>query len=199
MTIGRVKCEILKQIRADIAKANQIDYAPEVCSFNGECAGTCPKCEAELHFLEQQLIKKRRVNNPVSIVGIAFGLMAGITACDSVPKTDTKLNSATSPKLEVVQNLSTKDTILAHNIHLPKHNFKTKNNNNSAKSPDPKVNEIDANTFSDSVTTVLQDTTQLGNDTLKLSEKKTNCIYVTQGDVQRYPGGVEIKIGRAHV
>ena len=68
MTNGRVTCEILKQIRADIAKANQINYAPEVCSFKGECAGTCPKCEEELQFLELQLIKKRRVNNPVAII-----------------------------------------------------------------------------------------------------------------------------------
>lgn len=83
MTKGRVTCEFLKQIRADIAKANQIDYAPEVCSFKGECEGTCPKCEQELHFLEHQLNKKQGYPKTALLVGVTLSILSGFTSCNN--------------------------------------------------------------------------------------------------------------------
>ena len=51
MARGRYICNTLKAIRKQIADANGIDYSPEECHFNGECKGTCPKCEQDVRDL----------------------------------------------------------------------------------------------------------------------------------------------------
>ena len=42
---GKEKCRILKEIRAEIAKANDIEWVTSECKHQGNCKGTCPKCE----------------------------------------------------------------------------------------------------------------------------------------------------------
>lgn len=48
---GRKICDFLKRIRQQAAAKNNILYTPTDCSYEGECIGTCPKCEKELEFL----------------------------------------------------------------------------------------------------------------------------------------------------
>lgn len=55
MARGKQTCRILKEIRRHIAECNDIDYVTSECQFKGDCLGTCPKCEAEVRYLEQQL------------------------------------------------------------------------------------------------------------------------------------------------
>lgn len=55
MARERYICNTLKAIRKQIADANGIDYSPEECHFNGECKGTCPKCEKDVKNLEHEL------------------------------------------------------------------------------------------------------------------------------------------------
>lgn len=57
---GKEKCDLLNELRQKIADENNIDFNIEKCTFEGECLGTCPKCEAELEFLENELNKKQR-------------------------------------------------------------------------------------------------------------------------------------------
>ena len=57
MTRGKQTCKILKEIRQQIADRNDIEYITSECHFQGECKGTCPKCEAELQYLENELSK----------------------------------------------------------------------------------------------------------------------------------------------
>ena len=52
MTLGKHICKTLKEIRLQVAKANDIPYAPTECKHKGDCAGTCPKCEHELRYIE---------------------------------------------------------------------------------------------------------------------------------------------------
>lgn len=59
MKNGKKICETLKQIRLDIARANGIEYTPCECNHEGDCAGTCPACDSELMYLEQEIAKKR--------------------------------------------------------------------------------------------------------------------------------------------
>ena len=54
---GKEKCRILREIRKQIALENDIRLVTEECTFKGECRGTCPKCESEVRYLEQQLEK----------------------------------------------------------------------------------------------------------------------------------------------
>ena len=65
-----------------VAKANDIKYAPTECHHKGDCAGTCPKCEAEVRWLEQQLQLRRQLGKAVAVVGVSMGL-AALTSCES--------------------------------------------------------------------------------------------------------------------
>lgn len=80
---GKEKCRMLKQIRKKIADANDIPYVVEECPHQGECRGTCPKCEAELRKMEQELSLRRRIGKGVAVVGVAAGVMASTTACNA--------------------------------------------------------------------------------------------------------------------
>ena len=55
MARGKQTCKILKEIRRQIAEANGIEFITSECRYKGDCLGTCPKCEAEVRYLEQQL------------------------------------------------------------------------------------------------------------------------------------------------
>ena len=71
---GKNKCKILKEIRQKIADENDIPYVTRECSYQGECSGTCPKCEAELRYLEQELEKRRSMGKVVAVAAIAATL-----------------------------------------------------------------------------------------------------------------------------
>lgn len=73
---GKHICEILKDVRKQIADANDIDYTPGECLHDGFCLGTCPMCEMEKNYLEQQISLKQKAGKVIKIVGIASGLVA---------------------------------------------------------------------------------------------------------------------------
>ena len=80
MTRGRHTCNTLKAIRKQIAEANDIEYEPQECTHEGECAGTCPACEAEVRYLESELLKRKKLGKKVAVAGIAMG-MVGLSGC----------------------------------------------------------------------------------------------------------------------
>ncbi|MGN1411866.1 MAG: hypothetical protein ACI4WH_05070 [Oscillospiraceae bacterium] len=55
---GKYKCEILKEIRKKIAHDNNIQYNPIECDFQGDCIGSCPRCEKEVSYLNDAINKK---------------------------------------------------------------------------------------------------------------------------------------------
>ena len=79
---GKEKCKALKEIRKQIAEKNDIAYAVSECSFQGECKGTCPKCEAELRYLEREIEKKKNLGKAVCVVGISASVCSSLTACN---------------------------------------------------------------------------------------------------------------------
>ena len=84
---GKQKCKILKEIRRDIAKANGIPLDIPECSHKGDCPGTCPRCEAEVRFLERNLEAKRKRGLKIAIAGISAGLVAvNATSCDVIDR-----------------------------------------------------------------------------------------------------------------
>lgn len=78
---GKQRCRILKQIRKEIADANGIDYVISECPHKGDCAGTCPKCESEVAYLERELEKRRQTGKKVAIAGIAAAAMISSAGC----------------------------------------------------------------------------------------------------------------------
>lgn len=82
MPRGRNTCRILKEIRRQIAEANDIRWITSECRYKGDCSGTCPKCEAEVRYLEQQLLARRRAGKAVALAGISAGMIL-LTGCTS--------------------------------------------------------------------------------------------------------------------
>lgn len=78
---GKSKCKILKDIRRQIARENNIDLVISECKYQGDCAGTCPKCEAEVRYLEQELRKRRQAGKAVAVAGIAAALVVSSAGC----------------------------------------------------------------------------------------------------------------------
>lgn len=83
MRRGKKICETLKAIRHDIAVANDIDYTPTECKHEGDCAGTCPKCESETRWLERQLRARQALGKAVTIAGLSVALTA-MSSCDLI-------------------------------------------------------------------------------------------------------------------
>ena len=84
---GKNKCKILKQIRQKIADENDIPYVTRECGYKGDCLGTCPKCEAELRYLERELEKRRALGKAVAVAAVAAGLSLSLAACVGETKT----------------------------------------------------------------------------------------------------------------
>ena len=76
--LGKSKCKILKEIRQKIADENDIPYVTRECTYQGQCSGTCPRCEQELHYLEQQLALRQKLGKTVAVAALAAGI--GLTA-----------------------------------------------------------------------------------------------------------------------
>jgi len=78
---GKNKCKILRQIRQQIAEENDIPLITKECTYQGECSGTCPKCESELRYLEQQLARRQAVGKAVTVAALSASLMVGAVGC----------------------------------------------------------------------------------------------------------------------
>lgn len=85
MARGKQTCKILKEIRRQIAEANGIEFATSECRYKGDCLGTCPKCEAEVRYLEQQLHAHSLAGKAIALAGISAGmiLMSGCSGTSS--------------------------------------------------------------------------------------------------------------------
>ncbi|MCR5664309.1 MAG: hypothetical protein K6G17_05425 [Oscillospiraceae bacterium] len=79
--LGKQKCRILKEIRRKIAEENDIPYVTRECGFQGECKGTCPRCESELRELERQLEARRSLGKRVSVAALCAGMLVSTVGC----------------------------------------------------------------------------------------------------------------------
>ena len=96
MTKGRSTCKLLKDIRQQIADANGISYRPKECQHKGDCAGTCPACEAEIRYLERELKARKGNGFGMKVAGIAAGICATVmpmTVAAQAVKPDSTANS----------------------------------------------------------------------------------------------------------
>ncbi len=97
---GKSKCKILKDIRRQIAKENDIDLVISECRYQGDCTGTCPKCESEVRYLEQELRKRQQMGKAIAVAGIAAALVVSTVGCaDSHAGVD-PLSQTSSSQLE---------------------------------------------------------------------------------------------------
>lgn len=103
---GKKTCNTLKAIRQRIADENHIPFETGPCTFQGECRGTCPACEAEVRYLENELTARKRLGKSVVLAGIAACVMLAGTGCADTPDTPqptaTPTTQTTSPTEETV-------------------------------------------------------------------------------------------------
>ena len=95
MAKGKSTCKLLKSIRQQIADANGISYQPKECHHKGDCAGTCPACEAEIRYLERELKARKGNGFGMKVAGIAAGICATVmpmTAAAQAVKPDSTAN-----------------------------------------------------------------------------------------------------------
>ncbi len=55
---GKQICDELRVLRKKVADENGIPYETEPCTYDGPCAGTCPKCDEEAAYIEKALSEK---------------------------------------------------------------------------------------------------------------------------------------------
>ena len=82
MNNGKNICKYLKEVRKNIANENNIPLEQEECTFEGECNGTCPHCEAEVKYIEQELSRKGKMNILGKAAAIA-GITLSVAACNT--------------------------------------------------------------------------------------------------------------------
>ena len=87
---GKRKCKMLKEIRKQIAKENDITYITTECKHQGNCKGTCPKCESEVRYLEAELEKRRKAGKTVAVAGIAAAMMMSASCTPEPEETRSK-------------------------------------------------------------------------------------------------------------
>lgn len=82
--IGKNKCDYLKKIRENIAKHYGIPFQTKECGFEGECKGTCPKCEQEVRYLEMELLKMGVLKKSLTLA-CALPVMASAVGSAEAP------------------------------------------------------------------------------------------------------------------
>ena len=90
MAKGKQTCKILKEIRKQIAAENDIELVVSECTYQGDCLGTCPKCEAEVRYLEHELEKRQRLGKAAVFAGMSIGTLLTAAACDTNSKVTEK-------------------------------------------------------------------------------------------------------------
>lgn len=121
MARGKQTCKILKEIRRQIAEANDIDFITSECQYKGDCLGTCPKCESEVRYLERQLRARSFAGESIALVGISAGLiMSGCGSSSSNP--DHPGDNLQGEPVELTQNVQSGDTITRISPDSAEHN-----------------------------------------------------------------------------
>jgi len=108
MTHGRKVCNTLKEIRRRIADRNEIEYSTSDCHFEGECKGTCPQCESEVRYLENELRKRTQLGKAVAVAGISLGMAGTFAGCGTPKQENTQIpkQNVSIEKMEVADTLT---------------------------------------------------------------------------------------------
>ena len=108
--IGKNKCDYLKKIRENIAKHYGIPFQTKECGFEGECKGTCPKCEQEVRYLEMELLKMGVLKKSLTLA-CALPVMASAVGSAEAP-----LKGMMAPAVEATDFAPLEKKIVRQNL-----------------------------------------------------------------------------------
>ena len=97
MNRGKDICKELKAVRKRIAEENDIPLEIKECTYEGPCRGTCPRCEAEVRYLENALANRLRVGKVATVAGLALGLASCGGGQPSTPPNPSEGGTETIP------------------------------------------------------------------------------------------------------
>ncbi len=109
---GKEKCRILKQIRAEIARQNDIEWVVLECSHKGDCRGTCPKCEQEVRRLEAALARREALGKTIAVAGISASLALTVAGCANPFATQGHMEKGNPPENEQATKTETEGSSL---------------------------------------------------------------------------------------
>lgn len=114
MARGKQTCKILKEIRQQIAETNGIEFITSECRYKGDCLGTCPKCEAEVRYLEHELHARSLAGKAVSLAGISATALAMLMPLPAEAQIRQNSNDFTKGNIPTVSDtISVKGTVLS--------------------------------------------------------------------------------------
>ena len=97
---GKEICKALRNIRRHIASTNDIAYVPAECDYQGECSGTCPRCESEMRYIERQLRLRQAMGKAVVVAGLTLSTAALTPAlAQAQPSAPQVATQRTGPRL----------------------------------------------------------------------------------------------------
>lgn len=117
MARGKQTCKILKEIRRQIAEANDIEFVTSECRYKGDCLGTCPKCEAEVRYLEQQLRARSLAGKTVVLSGISAGMIL-MFGCSGTTSSNQSKETLQDESVESTEQIETSESI-EEEVELP--------------------------------------------------------------------------------
>ena len=120
MTHGKNICNQLKEVRKRIAEENDIPLETEECTYKGECRGTCPRCEAEVRYLENALADRLRLGKVATVAGIALGLATTTAqAAECNPAIPSKVPPIVKESVHVADSITIKGTVVDSKTNEP--------------------------------------------------------------------------------
>ena len=120
MTHGKNICNQLKEVRKRIAEENDIPLETEECTYKGECRGTCPRCEAEVRYLENALADRLRLGKVATVAGLVLGLAtATAQAAECNPAIPSKVPPIVKEAVHVADSITIKGTIVDSKTNEP--------------------------------------------------------------------------------
>ena len=189
MVKGKSTCKTLKAIRRQIAEANDIKYEPRECHYEGPCLGTCPACEAEVRYLEQQLGLRRQLGRAVSVIGVSVGLLSACTSAGTKAAAE-KPNGAES-NMEVHEPAASCDSMVVGKVAVPEEpdtaSF-VKEQQSRKPSPAPKAPLV-AQEEDEQVLGGVQDPRIMAE--LQMMAPDTTKVYDVVEQMPMFPGGTQ--------
>ncbi len=82
---GKDICKQLKDIRQQIASENDIPLEEHECHYDGPCNGTCPRCDAELQYLEKEMARRGKLSKAALVAGVTLSLAAASCTTEGKP------------------------------------------------------------------------------------------------------------------
>lgn len=119
MARGKQTCKILKEIRRQIAEANGIEFVTSECRYKGDCLGTCPKCESEVRYLEQQLRARSLAGKAVALAGISAASLAMLMPISTEAQTVQEPQTLLKESIPVIADTITVRGIVLSGDTLP--------------------------------------------------------------------------------